>query len=159
MTTSCENSLIWTPRHTVDDMLKLIPVIVWDRVATSHYLRQCWVRSLSPYVVIRSQWIKCILRNTIECRYNAVQYSKLLHKWLPELRPNINKMLDPQKTPHTSPVSTCELWGVFGKYFWENWPRYNGTALYAHSLHYVVFCSSLVPDLPALVRDALLETA
>ena len=23
-----------------------------------------------------------------------------------------------------------ELWGVFCGYFWENWPRYNGTALY-----------------------------
>ena len=25
---------------------------------------------------------------------------------------------------------TGELWGVFCKYFGENWPRYNGTALY-----------------------------
>ena len=25
---------------------------------------------------------------------------------------------------------TGELWGDFCKYFWENWPRYNGTALY-----------------------------
>ena len=25
---------------------------------------------------------------------------------------------------------TGELWGVFCEYFWENWPRYNGTALY-----------------------------
>ena len=25
---------------------------------------------------------------------------------------------------------TGELWGVFCKYLWENWPRYNGTALY-----------------------------
>ena len=25
---------------------------------------------------------------------------------------------------------TGELWGIFCKYFWENWPRYNGTALY-----------------------------
>ena len=25
---------------------------------------------------------------------------------------------------------TGELWGVFREYLWENWPRYNGTALY-----------------------------
>ena len=25
---------------------------------------------------------------------------------------------------------TGELWGVFWEYIWENWPRYNGTALY-----------------------------
>ena len=41
--------------------------------------------------------------NTVECRYNAVQYCTILHKKLPELRENINQMLDPQKTRHTSP--------------------------------------------------------
>ena len=25
---------------------------------------------------------------------------------------------------------TGELWDVFCGYLWENWPRYNGTALY-----------------------------
>ena len=25
---------------------------------------------------------------------------------------------------------TDELWGVFCEYLWDNWPRYNGTALY-----------------------------
>ena len=40
---------------------------------------------------------------TIEDRYNAVQYCKVLHKQLQELRQNMNQMLDPQKTPHTSP--------------------------------------------------------
>ena len=49
-------------------------------------------------------------------------YSKLLHKGLKELRQNINQMLNPQNTRHRSPIN-CE-------YLWENWPRYNGTALY-----------------------------
>ena len=40
---------------------------------------------------------------TVECRYNMVQYSKILHKWLQELGQNITQMVDPQKTPHTSP--------------------------------------------------------
>ena len=38
---------------------------------------------------------------TVNCRYNAVQYSKILHKKLQQLRQNINQMLHPQKTPHT----------------------------------------------------------
>ena len=38
--------------------------------------------------------------STVECRYNAVQYYKILNKWLEELRKNINQMLDPQKTPY-----------------------------------------------------------
>ena len=36
------------------------------------------------------------------CHYNLVQYCQLLHNQLQELRQNINHMLDPQKTPHTS---------------------------------------------------------
>ena len=32
--------------------------MAWCRQATSHYLSQCWPRSLSPYDVIRPQWVK-----------------------------------------------------------------------------------------------------
>ena len=70
---------------------------------------------------------------TVECRYNAVRYCKILLKWLQELRQNINHMLDPQKTPHSSPVTylalTGELWGVVYEYYWEIWPHYNDTSL------------------------------
>ena len=38
---------------------------------------------------------------------------------------------------------TGELWGVFCKYFWENWPRYNGTALYLDQLHIYWFHADL----------------
>ena len=31
---------------------------------------------------------------------------------------------------------TGELWGVFCEYLWENWPRYNGTALYFDAILY-----------------------
>ena len=40
---------------------------------------------------------------TVECRYNAVWYCKILHDQLQEMRQNVNQTLDPQKTPHTSP--------------------------------------------------------
>ena len=69
----------------------------------------------------------------VECRYNVVQYCKISHKKLREVGRNINQMVDPQKTPNTSPVNlalTGVLWGVFCDYVWENWPRYNGTALH-----------------------------
>ena len=42
-------------------------------------------------------------QDTVKCRYNAVQHCEILHKWLQELRQNINQMLDPQQTPHTLP--------------------------------------------------------
>ena len=35
----------------------LVQVMAWCRQATSHYLSQCWPRSLSPYGVTRPQWV------------------------------------------------------------------------------------------------------
>ena len=41
-----------------DDKSTLVQVMAWCRQATSHYLNQCWLRSLSPYGVTRPQWVK-----------------------------------------------------------------------------------------------------
>ena len=41
---------------------------------------------------------------TVECRYNAAQYCKILHKYFQELRQNIYQMLDLKKAPHSSPL-------------------------------------------------------
>ena len=41
-----------------DGQSLLVQVMAWYHQATSHYLRQCWLRSLSPYGVIRPQWVK-----------------------------------------------------------------------------------------------------
>ena len=35
----------------------LLQVMAWCRQATNHYLSQCWPRSMSPYGVIRPQWV------------------------------------------------------------------------------------------------------
>ena len=42
-----------------DDQSTLVQVVAWCHQATSHYLSQCWPRSLSPYGVTRPQWVKC----------------------------------------------------------------------------------------------------
>ena len=39
--------------HLVDDMSALIQVMAWCRKATSHFLSQCWPRSILPYAVTR----------------------------------------------------------------------------------------------------------
>ena len=31
-----------------------------------------------------------------------------------------------------------ELWDVFCEYLWENWPRYNGTALYVLAFFFII---------------------
>ena len=59
------------------------------------------------YALIRNEEI-----NTVECRYNAVQYNKILHTALQWRGQNINRRLNLQNSR-------------------ENWPRYNGTKLYS----------------------------
>ena len=55
---SCEIALIWMSLDFVDDQSTLVQVMAWCRQATSHYMSQCWLRSLSSYGVTRPQWVK-----------------------------------------------------------------------------------------------------
>ena len=50
-------ALTWKPQDLTDDKSTLVQVMAWCRQATSHYLSQCWPRSLSPYDVTRPQWV------------------------------------------------------------------------------------------------------
>ena len=52
-----DNALRWMPQNIIDDKSTLVQVMAWCRQATSHYLSQCWLRSMSPYDVIRPQWV------------------------------------------------------------------------------------------------------
>ena len=61
--------------------------------------------------------------NTVQCRYNAVQYRKILPKWLrAEYQSDAGFA---KHTPYLYRVLFCE-------YFLENWLRYNGTAMYSN---------------------------
>ena len=55
--TSHDNALRWMPQDLTDKST-LVQVMAWYCQATSHYLSQCWLSSLSPYGVARSQWVK-----------------------------------------------------------------------------------------------------
>ena len=55
---SRETALIWVSLDHTYDMSTLVQVMVWCHQATSHYLSQCWPRSLLPYGITRSQWVK-----------------------------------------------------------------------------------------------------
>ena len=44
----------------IEDKSTLVQVMAWCCQATSHYLSQCWLRSLPPYGVTRPQWVKKI---------------------------------------------------------------------------------------------------
>ena len=54
---SCEIALIWMSLDFTDDQSTSVQVMAWCRQATSHYLSQCWSRSLLPYDVTRPQWV------------------------------------------------------------------------------------------------------
>ena len=41
-----------------DDKSTLVQVMAWCHQATSHYLSQCWPRSMSPYGISKPQWVK-----------------------------------------------------------------------------------------------------
>ena len=54
---SYEIALRWMPEDLTDDKSTLVQVMAWCRQAPSHYLSQCWPRSISPNGVTRPQWI------------------------------------------------------------------------------------------------------
>ena len=73
---ACEIALIWMSLDFINDQSTLVQVMVWCRQATSHYLSQCWPRSMSPYNVTRPQWVKILLETLrkicLWCRYVVI---------------------------------------------------------------------------------------
>ena len=57
---SCEIALIWMPLDLNYEKSTLVQVMAWSRQTTSHYLSQCWPRSLLPYGVTRPQRVNGI---------------------------------------------------------------------------------------------------
>ena len=53
---SYEIAVRWVPQDLTDDESTLAQVMTWCHQATSHYLNQCWPRSMSPYATTRPQW-------------------------------------------------------------------------------------------------------
>ena len=54
---SYEIALRWKQLDFTDDKSTLVQVMAWCCQATSHYLSQCWPRSMSPNGVTRPQWV------------------------------------------------------------------------------------------------------
>ena len=55
-----EITIRWVLQHLTDHKSTLLQVMAWCRQAPSHYLSQCWPRSLSSYDITRPQWVKQI---------------------------------------------------------------------------------------------------
>ena len=50
---SCEIAPEWLSLDLTDDKSTLVQVMAWCHQVTSHYLSQCWLRSVWPYGVTR----------------------------------------------------------------------------------------------------------
>ena len=73
---SCDTVVRWTSLDLSDDETTLSLVMACCFQATSHYLSQCWSRSLSPYSITRPQWV-----NSLETCQNVWHFkSKILHR-------------------------------------------------------------------------------
>ena len=59
----------WTAKSAFDDKSKLIQVMAWCHQATSHYLNQCWLRSIHGAIRHHSATL--------------IQHIKACAKWLP----------------------------------------------------------------------------
>ena len=55
---SYEIALRRMPQNPFGDKSTLVQVMAWCRQATSHYLCQCWSRSMLPYEITSPQWVK-----------------------------------------------------------------------------------------------------
>ena len=82
-------ALRWTSLDISDDKSALVHVMVWCRQATSHYLSQCWPRSVSPYGVIRTQCVKGSMPSGFTIRLVKLSDTFVsidMHVWLTESR-------------------------------------------------------------------------
>ena len=64
---SYEIALRWMQLDLSDDKSTLVQVMDWCRQATSHYLSQCWPRSMSSNGVTRPQWVNFKQKFAILC--------------------------------------------------------------------------------------------
>ena len=64
-----------------DDQSTLVQVMAWCHQATSHYLNQCWPRSLPPYGVTRQQLVTLVYTEYSFCLYRQDSMYNALFCW------------------------------------------------------------------------------
>ena len=51
-------AFMWMAAVPADEKSTLVQVMAWYRQASSHYMNQCWLKSMTPCVATRPQWVK-----------------------------------------------------------------------------------------------------
>ena len=82
---SLSPAIRWMSLDLTDDKSTLVQVMAWCRQTTSHYLNECWPRSMSPYGVTRPWWVKIaiITQGMVVCwsLCDKTERNILLWKW------------------------------------------------------------------------------
>ena len=72
----------WMPQNRTKGKSILVQVLAWCHQATSHYLSQCWPRSILPYGIIRLQWIKTLQHMLT---HGLTHWGRVTHIWINKL--------------------------------------------------------------------------
>ena len=84
------------PQDLTDDKSTLVQVMAWCRLATSHYLSQCWLSSLLPFEVTRPQWVNSLAHGKCGCDFKNIIFKlikqnscmgiccKIAFRWMPQ---------------------------------------------------------------------------
>ena len=72
--THCEIAYRWMPHNLTNEKPTLVQVMAWCHQATSHYLSQCWPRSMSPYDITRLHWVKMLAYDRLLSTINGIFY-------------------------------------------------------------------------------------
>ena len=75
---SYEIALIWISLDFIDDQSTLVQVMAWCRQATSHYLSQCWPRSVTSYGITRPNWVNSFWLGSIICNLDNTIHNCIL---------------------------------------------------------------------------------
>ena len=68
------------PQNPIDDKSGLTQVMGWCGQASSHYLRQCWPRSMSPYGVNRPL-TEPLLKSISHCHWYKISMNTPEYDW------------------------------------------------------------------------------
>ena len=111
----------WVVLDPTDDESKLVQVMAWCHQTTSHFLKQCWPRSMSPYGITRLQWDKADLHSNffiVECvTSQSHNRTTLFYIWiyqLPLLIQQLQKLLLDGYSRHCLPNSS--VWCIIAEW-------------------------------------------
>ena len=132
---SCELVLRWMSLDLTDDKSTLVQVKAWCRQATSHYLSQCWTRSLSPNGITRPQWDNPVCAESFLREKIYIFSNSLTLKCWSCLWQNFDQICTPPPPPPPNLTLTSEIRAVCcdWEHFLKLWPCNNSSTALSYA--------------------------